>query len=246
MGSGRSSADLTSSDMDKTRALALLATARMNLNTLEAEIERSEPEDTSPPIFVPIPLAASIPELIYLPLESPSALTKFYGTPSSDPGYLDWFSFPHPEIRLYSRVGANLKNYTGDSRLDHRTHKMLAVRLTNALGEIYRTLGPEEFVKQGWHVYGGSHNYRPKVGGSSLSTHAWACAVDMNPAENPFARTTTTFSNAAIDIMEKWGFLSGGRAWGKDWMHFQACFPVVSHGSYYAEKGFPKHLVRAI
>jgi hypothetical protein len=231
--------------MDKTRALALLGTARMNLNALESEIERSEPDNSTPSIFIPKPVDVTSPDKIALPIESPNALTKFYGTPSSNPNYLDWFSFPHPEIRLYSRIGANLKDYSGDSRLDHRTHKLLTARLTQALAEIYRTLGEEAFVKQGWHVYGGSHNYRPKVGGSSLSTHAWACAVDMNPAENPFARTTTTFSDVSIDIMEKWGFLSGGRAWGKDWMHFQACIPVISHGSFYAKNGIPGHIVKA-
>jgi hypothetical protein len=133
----------------------------------------------------------------------------------------------------------------GDSRLDHRTHKLLADRLTNALAQIHERLGRIQFEKEGWHVYGGSHNYRPKVGGSTLSTHAWAAAVDMNPAENTFAQLTTTFSDVAIDIMERWGWLSGGRAWGKDWMHFQAVIPNVSSGSYYATHGLPKNIAQA-
>jgi hypothetical protein len=67
----------------------------------------------------------------------------------------------------------------------------------------------------------------------------------MNPAENTFAQRTTTFSDVAIDIMERWGWLSGGRAWGKDWMHFQAVIPNVSSGSYYDTHGLPKNIAHA-
>lgn len=185
------------------------------------------------------------PAKIALPKDNASALTAFYGAPSSSPPWLDWFSFPHPETRLYSRSGSLLKSYIGDSRLDHRTHKMVSSRLENALAEIFATLGQAQFEKEGWHVYGGSHNYRPTTSGGRLSTHAWACAIDMNPNENEFAKTTTTFSDKAIDTMEKWGFLSGGRAWGKDWMHFQAAIPGISSGSYYARNGLPKNITEA-
>jgi hypothetical protein len=185
------------------------------------------------------------PERIVLPRETNAAMTAAYGVPSKSPSYLDWFSFPHPSTRLYSRTGAQLKDHVGDSRLDHRTHRILAPRLTAALTEIYMTLGREQFEKEGWHVYSGSHNYRPTTGGGRLSTHAWAAAVDFNGNENIFGSTKTTFSNRAIDIMEKWGYLSGGRAWGKDWMHFQAVIPSFSSGSYYAKNGLPKNIVAA-
>lgn len=179
-----------------------------------------------------------------LPRENDAALNAFYGTASSSPNYLDWFSFPHPQTRLYSRTGELLKNRFGDERLDHTCHRLLVGRLTAALAEIYVRLGRGRFEKEGWHVYGGCHNYRSKTGGSGLSTHAWAIAIDLNPNENPYAKTSTTFSDEGINIMERWGFLSGGRAWGKDWMHFQACIPNISSGSYYAKYGLPKNIVR--
>jgi hypothetical protein len=183
------------------------------------------------------------PSKITLPRDNASSLSAFYGAPSASPSWLAWFSFPHPETRLYSRTGSLLKSYIGDSRLDHRTHQLLADRLTNALAEIYLVLGEAEFEKEGWHVFGGSHNYRPTTSGGRLSTHAWAAAVDMNPNENTFNQRTTTFSDRAIDMMERWGFLSGGRAWGKDWMHFQAAVPSISAGSYYAKHGLPTNIV---
>lgn len=200
-----------------------------------------------PPPFSGTPLVIPAPEPFYvLPAENNEALHRFYGRASASfSDQMDWFSFPVRDVRLYDRDGALLSDRDKDSRADHRTHKLLAGRLTNALAEIYQALGKEEFERQGWHVYGGSHNYRTKTGGSSLSTHAWAAAVDINPTENPFRQTTTTFSDKAINIMEKWGFLSGGRAWGKDWMHFQAVIPAVSSGSYYARNGLPPNIRKA-
>ena len=229
--------------MDPARALASIDSALASLTTARAALA-SPP--VIPPDFVPAPSTLPQPMPSYrLPRESNASISAVYGPPSAGDAQLAWFSFPHPGTRLYSRDGAVLRTYVGDSRLDHRTHKLLADRLTNALAEIYATLGTEQFEREGWHVYGGSHNYRPKVGGSTLSTHAWAAAVDMNPAENVFAQRTTTFSDRAIDVMERWGFLSGGRAWGKDWMHFQAVIPSVSAGSHYAKNGLPKNIIPA-
>jgi hypothetical protein len=231
--------------MDRTKALAHLENILANTNALRAEILASDPP---PPSFVPPDVSRTLsaaPATIRLPLDNGVAMSAYYGAPSSSPNYLGWFSFPHPSTRLYSRTGSLLKDYQGDSRLDHRTHRLLAEPLTNALAEIYTTLGREQFEKEGWQVYGGSHNYRPTTGGGRLSTHAWAAAVDFNGNENTFGSTKTTFSNRAIDIMERWGFLSGYRAWGHDAMHFQAAIPNLAKGSYYERNGLPKNIVRA-
>lgn len=230
--------------MDLAKAIAHLDTIITNATAARGELI-AQTTPTKPEFSVPPSTLPPAPPAIRLPMDNRDSMTKYYGAPSASPSYLAWFSFPHPSTRLYSRTGSQLKDYTGDSRLDHRTHRMLASALQNALAEIYVTLGREQFEREGWHVYGGSHNYRPTTSGGRLSTHAWAAAVDFNPEENPFARTATTFSPTAIDIMEKWGFLSGGRAWGKDWMHFQASIPAISSGSYYAKHGLPKHIVSA-
>jgi hypothetical protein len=203
-----------------------------------------------PPVVVPVTEPASpnqglpTPSEFYgLPMETNAAMSAVYGA-ASESGDLDWFSFPDPETRLYERDGVLLTNRAGDNRLDHRCHKMLTGRLTAALAEIYVTLGEAEFRRQGWHVYGGCHMFRNKRGGSTLSTHAWGIAIDINPNENTLKSSRTTFSPAAVDIMERWGFLSGGRAWNRDWMHFQAAIPTISAGSYYARNGLPKNIGR--
>jgi hypothetical protein len=207
----------------------------------------------APPIVVPVivpgnPQLTDLPSpaaLYRLPAETNATMTALYGAPSANPANLDWFSFPDPQTRLYERGGTLLSDRSGDERLDHKCHKLLTGRLTAALAEIYVTLGETEYRRQGWHVYGGCHNYREKRGGSTLSTHAWGIAIDLCPNENTLISSKTTFSRLAVDIMEKWGFLSGGRAWNRDWMHFQAAIPSISAGSYYAINGLPKNIVRA-
>jgi hypothetical protein len=202
-----------------------------------------------PPIIIP---DAEIPgnllelpkpaEFYVLPPENNTALNAFYGNANREGSYLTWFSFPCKGIRLYSRDGALVADKTGDDIPDHRAHRLLVGRIQAALLEIYLTLGDEEFRRQGWHIYGGAFNYRNKVGGSSLSTHAWGIAIDNNQDENRYKQYSTTFSDVAFDIWEKWGFLSAYRAWGHDAMHVQAAIPVIVKGSYYAINGLPKNI----
>lgn len=181
-------------------------------------------------------------EFYTLPRETTAAMNTFYGTANKAGSYLTWFSFPCAGIRLYSRTGELVANRVGDELPDHRAHKMVAGRWQAALTEIYLTLGDGEFRRQGWHVYGGAFNYRYKVGGSSLSTHAWGIAFDSNQGENGYKQYSTTFSDVAFDILEKWGFLSAYRAWGHDAMHVQAAVPVIVKGSFYDRNGLPKNI----
>ena len=193
----------------------------------------------------PDPTPGGEPSQIILPRESTSELNRFYGTASRSNPKLSWFDFPSSQMRLYSREGAHLSDHNGNDFDDHRCHTAIADRLESAYRALYNELGREQFMAEGWHVYSGCFNFRTKTGGSSLSTHAWGIAVDINSTDNPYRQTTTTFSDKGIDIMERFGFLSGGRAWGKDWMHFQAVIPNISSGSYYARNGLPKWIKAA-
>lgn len=209
--------------------------------------EQTRPEDPETPEPEPVaPPAAPKPvEEIRLPKDTTAALNAFYGQADPDGRYLTWFRFPYDNIRLYGRKGSPLNDMDEDGRDEHRCHKAIKDRLEAALMEIYETLGEERFEKEGWNIYSGCFNYRKKRGGSSLSTHSWGIAIDVFSDGNPYASSETTFSGEAIDIMEKHGFLSGGRAWNKDFMHFQAAIPTISKGSYYSIYGLPKHILRA-
>lgn len=235
-------------------AMDLLRQARSQMLTLTT---------TPPPPTggaVPLPPAPAIIydtalDIIELPVENATGqLEKFFGkaTPIGDE-YLAWFQFPTDQMRLYSRDGDRLSDRDKNGLDEHRCHRKIARRLEAALREIWDTLGPAEFQKQGWHVYGGCHAYRAKKLGSSLSVHAYAGAIDINPNENQLHSVGTTFSIRAVEIMERHGFLWGPRAWGMpgygrtdkiyvDPMHFQFALPHRSKGSYYEVNGFPKHI----
>lgn len=94
----------------------------------------------------------------------------------------------------------------------------------------YLEAASQEIIANGitYNIYDiGGFNYRLKVGGSTLSMHAFGSAIDINPDKNPFCYLsqpdcTTNIPSSFVNIMTKWGFGWGGY-WKnkKDWMHFQ-------------------------
>ena len=203
------------------------------------------PHTPSPPLTASPPVFRAVSWKV--PKENDAALNRFYGQRSPNMK-TEWFNFPEgcPPPRLYERDGDLLTDHDRDTlRLpDHKCHPLLVRQVEGALSELLRVLGVDEFVRQGWHLYCGCHNYRPKTGttSKSYSTHAWAIALDFNAMENPYGKAKTSFSDVAFDIWEKWGFLCGWRAWGHDAMHVQAAIPLVKKGSYYHEHGFPENI----
>jgi hypothetical protein len=73
-------------------------------------------------------------------------------------------------------------------------------------------------------TFGGCYNFRVKGGGSAISTHSWAIAVDVNPGTNLMG-TAGDLHPGVVDIFREHGFKWGGdwKVRGKDPMHFQFC-----------------------
>jgi hypothetical protein len=77
--------------------------------------------------------------------------------------------------------------------------------------------------------FGGSLNVRKMRGGSNWSVHAWAAAIDIDPAHNKFHWTDKRASLDDADYDYWWklwedaGWVSLGRERNYDWMHVQAC-----------------------
>ncbi|BCJ91755.1 hypothetical protein IZ6_24900 [Terrihabitans soli] len=75
--------------------------------------------------------------------------------------------------------------------------------------------------------FGGCFNNRKMRGGSSLSVHAFAAAVDIDPSNNQLKWTKERATLARPEFLPFWGFVeeegavSLGRARNYDWMHFQ-------------------------
>lgn len=141
------------------------------------------------------------------PSPNTSSKTSVFGTPGKVE--MDYFTPPYPmefswDGRSVGKIGC---------------HKLIRVPLENALKEILNTYGYEWIVKYGLHLYAGCFNYRKGRGSRSLSDHAWAIAVDINPDANGLSTTwvegkkasneTYHMPQEAIDIFRKHGFQVG-------------------------------------
>lgn len=106
-------------------------------------------------------------------------------------------------------------------------HERVAIPLTAIFREAVRHYGAERFSDLDLDVFGGCFNHRRMRGGTSWSMHSWGIAVDLNPANNQlrWGADQAQFAGSAYtafwNICEAHGATVAGRAWGKDWMHFQ-------------------------
>jgi len=108
-----------------------------------------------------------------------------------------------------------------------RCHKLIANNLENSLNEIYSIYGQYKITELNIDSFGGCYNFRNKQGGTSYSTHAYGCAIDIDPEHNllhwnnkraAFARPEY---KPMISAFERNGFISLGIMKNYDWMHFQ-------------------------
>jgi peptidoglycan hydrolase-like protein with peptidoglycan-binding domain len=88
--------------------------------------------------------------------------------------------------------------------------------------------GYERLRALGLDLFGGCYANRPMRGGTALSTHAFACALDINPEANQLrwgrdrAAMASGDCRAFVDAFEAEGWVSLGRERNFDFMHFQA------------------------
>lgn len=108
-----------------------------------------------------------------------------------------------------------------------RCHRRLAVPMTEIFKETARHYGVGEMIRLRLHLFGGCFNHRPMRGGTSLSTHAWGAAVDIDPERNQLrwgrdrAQLARPEYEAFWRIVAGQGAVSLGQAANRDWMHFQ-------------------------
>lgn len=108
-----------------------------------------------------------------------------------------------------------------------RVHRKCADDLSAVLAQIKNLYGSQtELERRGLHKYGGCYVFRLKRGGSTLSTHSWGCAIDLDPERNGFG---VKYKNdgkmmplEVVKIFEDHGWTWGGPWRTADAMHFQA------------------------
>ena len=111
-----------------------------------------------------------------------------------------------------------------------KVHKNEKSSIEKCYIDIKKSYSLEKIYELGFNTCGGTFVARNTRNGSSYSMHSWGIAIDMCTALNP--NTTTPNASFAkpeckefISIMESNGWYSGGKAWGRDWMHFQTIKP---------------------
>ena len=142
-----------------------------------------------------------------------SDTAKFYGAPGTNHTTIT------PPYRLFY----------GDSPVRSMTiNAKCAQSAVRAMQAILDHYGADRIHTLGLDRYGGCYNNRVMRGGTKLSMHAYACAIDWDPARNPLRadHRTAVFAKpeyaAFLDAWEAEGWTSLGRARDFDWMHVQA------------------------
>lgn len=122
-------------------------------------------------------------------------------------------------------------------------HKVIAPALLKVYQEIAK-LDTNIIEKSGITLFGGCYNFRATRGSENSATprwsaHAWAVAVDHDPARNGLywkaSQANIPKYPEIIRIFNKYGFLNFGQAknfsgalYNRDWMHFEASYELLT------------------
>ena len=146
-------------------------------------------------------------------------IVKKYGKPNeTGAGYLTTILLPYP-MKLAWDLDTKVSKM--------RCHKLAAEAFLNVFNDLLAEYGMKEIERLGIDLFGGCFNYRKMRGGSSWSKHAWAIAIDLDPARNKLKETAKTARFARpeyqpmIDIFYRHGFISLGVEKNYDWQHFE-------------------------
>jgi hypothetical protein len=154
-----------------------------------------------------------LPDKSTIPNSSTSDVTAFYGD-KGDESNLVWFNFQYP-MYLYGDATQPITR--------HRCHKLCKDDLEKIFKEIGDTFSADYITEHHLDHYDGCFNDRPTRGGSTPSKHSWGIAIDIaaDINGNQSRRDQADMPWEVVEIFEKHGWKSGGRAWGRDFMHFQ-------------------------
>jgi hypothetical protein len=152
---------------------------------------------------------------------------SFYGRPIGRNGATN----PSWEAASLTTVRAPFQMYYGSTPIKGvRIHRKCADSLKRVFDRIWESAGRQQSVVDAWGAskFAGSWVVRNKRGGGTLSMHAYGCAIDLDPARNPFHSTRPNFGKMpafkVVEAFESEGWVWGGRWSGRscDGMHFQA------------------------
>jgi len=141
---------------------------------------------------------------------------SFYGAPGTGQVLM---TLPYP-MKLAWDKHVSITKFT--------IHRKCADSAKRVLTRALAHYGTEKLKELGLDLFGGCYNNRPMRGGSALSMHAYACAIDFDPARNQLKWNRAKARLAKPDAARWWelwdeeGWVSLGRSHDYDWMHVQA------------------------
>lgn len=153
-----------------------------------------------------------------------SGMAAFYGNPDvNNDGVAD---LKWQQDNLVQIDVAYPMFYDGKPVRKITCHKKVADSLRRILVKIGEELSPGDIKKYQLDQFGGVFNFRKKRSGTTLSCHAYACAIDIAPAINSFGAKIGSkpnmMPNAVVSIFAAENWVWGGPWSNPDLMHFQA------------------------
>lgn len=145
-----------------------------------------------------------------------AGMQSFYGAPGTGHVKLE---LPFP-MRLAWDLDTTVERFSINAKCADSAARVFAAVLAH--------YGHARLVELNLDRFGGCFANRPMRGGSNLSTHAFACAIDIDPEHNQLrwgadrAAMARPECRAFVEAFEAEGWLSLGRERNFDWMHFQA------------------------
>ena len=111
-----------------------------------------------------------------------------------------------------------------------KVHKNEKDSIEKCYIDIKKEYSLEKIYELGLNCSSGTYNVRNSRNGSSYSMHSWGIAIDILAGLNPNNTSKSASfrkpeAKKFLDTMEANGWYSGGRAWDRDYMHFQTIKP---------------------
>lgn len=158
------------------------------------------------------------------PTQAPAALNAFYGNPDANGDGAPDLKWQQENLTTITPPYPMF--YDGKKVSKISVHKKAAESLLQVLKKIKAITTEAERKQYGLDQFGGVFNFRRKRGGTSLSTHSWAIAIDLAVALNGFGVAYGSQPNMmplkVVAAFEEEGWTWGGLWSNADAMHFQA------------------------
>lgn len=142
------------------------------------------------------------------------AYKSAYGDPRGRSGSS---SSPDWEAKNLVYIAVPFSMKMGDINITRiRIHRHCAASLERILARLKDDAKGNIKTLREWGVteFGGSFNYRPMRGLSTLSMHSFGCAIDLDPARNGLGDRTPRFAEFPQVLR---AFKDEGWRWGGDW-----------------------------